>query len=335
LVKLSVDLSVWIYWYIRQCKPVFYGLKKTGGEIMMPKTKEMVLISLAADSLALGAHWIYDTSAIDRKFGRIEELLKPLENSFHPTKDAGEFTHYGDQTMLLLEYLMDKRVFELREFAEKWLDYMKKYDGYMDNATKQTIFNMEQGKPPDLCGSPSSDLGGASRISPLIFTLHNEPDRLAKNVREQTAMTHNNPVVIESAALLARITLEALRGTSPLDALQKVLSDEPDNYILSPLIEAGLKSKGQDTRQTISGFGQMCEAGSALPSVIHLLATYENDLKNALIENVMAGGDSAARGMIVGMVLGAYHGENSGIPNKWINDLKRHDRIIECLEKLR
>ena len=132
-------------------------------------------------------------------------------------------------------------------------------------------------------------------------------------------MTHNNHVVIESAALLARITLEALKGTSPLDALQKLLSDEPEDYILSPLIEAGLKSKGQDTRQTILGFGQMCEAGSALPSVIHLLATYENDIKNALIENVMAGGDSAARGMIVGMVLGAYHGENAGIPDDIIN----------------
>ena len=300
---------------------------------MKPNTKEMVLISLAADSLALGAHWIYDTSAIDRKFGRVEDLLKPLENSFHPTKDAGEFTHYGDQTMLLLELLRDNRVFELREFAEKWLHCMTKYDGYMDNATKQTISNMEKGKSPDSCGSPSSDLGGASRISPLIFTLHNEPDRLDKNVREQTAMTHNNSVVIESAALLARITLEALKGTPPLDALQKVLSDEPDNYMLSPLIEAGLKSKGQETRQTILGFGQMCEAGSALPSVIHLLTTYENDLKNGLIENVMAGGDSAARGMIVGMVLGAYHGENSGIPDKWINDLKGYDRIVEYLER--
>ncbi|MCD6296989.1 MAG: ADP-ribosylglycohydrolase family protein [Deltaproteobacteria bacterium] len=67
---------------------------------------------------------------------------------------------------------------------------------------------------------------------------------------------------------------------------------------------------------------------------MHLLATYENDIKNALIENVMAGRDSAARGMIVGMVLGAYHGESSGIPDKWINDLKGYDRIIECLEKI-
>ena len=300
----------------------------------MPKTREMVLISLAADSLALGAHWIYDTSVIDRKFGRVESLLKPPENSFHSTKDKGDFTHYGDQTMLLLEYLTEKRVFNLREFAGRWFDYMKNYNGYKDNATKQTIFNMEEGMSPDSCGSKSSDLGGASRISPLIFTLQNDPDTLLRVIREQTAMTHNNPVVIESAVLIARITLEALKGISPLDALQDLLSGESDNYLLSPFIKAGLKSKGEDTRQTIRGFGQVCETQSALPSVIHLLAKYEDDIKNGLIENVMAGGDSAARGMIVGMILGAYHGDSSGIPHDWIKDLRVYDRIIECLESI-
>ena len=217
---------------------------------MRPKTKEMVLISLAADSLALGVHWIYDTSVIERNFGRVEELLKPLANSFHPTKEAGEFTHYGDQTMLLLEHLRDNREFNLKKFGEKWLHFMKNYNGYKDNATKQTLLNMEKVEDPHAWGSPSSDLGGASRISPLIFVTHHEPDRLAEDARKQTAMTHNNPVVIESAALFAEITLEALKGIPPLDALQKRLSERPADDILSPLIEAGLKSKGRDTRQT-------------------------------------------------------------------------------------
>lgn len=300
----------------------------------MSKTREMVLISLAADSLALGAHWIYDTSAIDRKFGRVESLLKPPENSFHPTKDKGELTHYGDQTMLLLEFLTEKGRFDLREFAGTWFDYMKNYKGYKDNATKQTLFNMEKGMSPDSCGSKSSDLGGASRISPLIFTLQHDPDTLLRIIREQTAMTHNNPVVIESAVLIASITLEVLKGISPLDALQHLVSGESDNYLLLPFIKAGLKSKGKDTRQTIRDFGQVCETQSALPSVIHLLATYEDDIKNGLVENVMAGGDSAARGMIVGMILGAYHGDGSGVPHEWIKDLKVFDRIMECLESI-
>ena len=44
---------------------------------MTTQATAMVLASFAADSLALGAHWIYDTGEIDRRFGRVEGLLKP------------------------------------------------------------------------------------------------------------------------------------------------------------------------------------------------------------------------------------------------------------------
>jgi ADP-ribosylglycohydrolase len=164
--------------------------------------------------------------------------------------------------------------------------------------------------------------------------MHKEPEKLLGVVREQTAMTHNNPVVIESAVLITKVTLEALKSVSPLEALENLVSVESDNDLLSPFIKAGLKSKGEDTRQTIRGFGQVCEAESALPSVVHLLAKYESDTKNGLIENVMAGGDSAGRGMIVGMILGAYHGESSGIPHEWMTGLKAYERIVACLEKI-
>ncbi|MDB6074567.1 MAG: hypothetical protein JWO89_2207, partial [Verrucomicrobiaceae bacterium] len=40
------------------------------------------------------------------------------------------------------------------------------------------------------------------------------------------------------------------------------------------------------------------------------------------IENVMAGGDSAARGIFIGAVLGWLHGEQ-GIPEAWRNGLRQ------------
>ncbi len=70
---------------------------------MQDKAEAMVLSSFAADSPALGAHWIYDVGEIDRRFGRVEGLLKPLANSYRATKDLGEFTHYGDQRTSILQ----------------------------------------------------------------------------------------------------------------------------------------------------------------------------------------------------------------------------------------
>ena len=56
-------------------------------------------------------------------------------------------------------------------------------------------------------------------------------------------------------------------------------------------------------------------------------------MREALIQNVMAGGDSAARGMAVGMVLGAHLGVEA-IPQEWIEGLKKREEIEELLDKI-
>jgi ADP-ribosylglycohydrolase len=88
-----------------------------------------------------------------------------------------------------------------------------------------------------------------------------------------------------------------------------------------------------DTTAVIADFGQMCASTASFPSVIHLIAKYENSLKDALVENVMAGGDSAARGMLTGMVLGAYHGFEA-IPEKWIAELTAYNKIEGLLNTI-
>jgi ADP-ribosylglycohydrolase len=77
----------------------------------------------------------------------------------------------------------------------------------------------------------------------------------------------------------------------------------------------------------------MCEIPAAFPGVIHLIAKYETDLKTALVENAMAGGDSAGRGLLVGMVLGAYLGPEA-IPPEWLHEMKARRRISDMLEKI-
>ena len=67
--------------------------------------------------------------------------------------------------------------------------------------------------------------------------------------------------------------------------------------------------------------------------MVHLIAKYENNLKEALIQAVMAGGDSAARGMLVGMVLGAHLGPKS-LPEKWVAELAKRREIDALLERI-
>ena len=300
---------------------------------MTDKARAMVMASFAADALSLGVHWIYNTNVIDKKWGPIENYIKPERPTYHPTKDLGDFTHYGDQTMVLLQSIADGQGYSLAHFAETWQNFFDSYDGYFDSATKDTRDNISSGKNISEAGSNSEDLAGAARIAPLVYLYHRDVDKLVETVRSQTAFTHNNPEVIDSAEFFARVTVRVLDGTSPVAAINDVLADGFSREPFEQWVNDGLDSVGRDTRQAILDFGQICEIEAALSCVIHLVAKYENDLRRGLIENAMAGGDSAGRGLAVGMILGAYLGLEA-IPEKWLTELKARDRIVELLDKM-
>jgi ADP-ribosylglycohydrolase len=300
---------------------------------MKNKAHAMVLASFAADSLALGAHWIYDTRVIVQQFGRVENYVKPLKDSYHPAKDKGEFTHYGDQARVLLESIAAVGGFDPDYFSRQWQDLFNSYQGYVDQATRKTLENFAAGKDLAESGSGSSDLGGAARISPLVYRYRTDSKKLIAAAKAQTAMTHNNPQVVESAEFFARVVSKVLGKISPLAALEQVMNEGFDKAPFNQWVAGGIASAGKDSKSAIAGFGQMCETGAAFPSAIHLIVKYEDNLKEALVENVMSGGDSAARGMIVGMILGAFLGFDA-LPEKWIQGLKNRDIITSLLKKI-
>ena len=131
---------------------------------MSEKRKAAVIGGFVADALSLGVHWVYNTRVIDKKFGRVDRFFDPL-TSYHEGKVAGDFTHYGDQMLVLLEAVSPSRGYDSVRFAEMWKDFFATYKGYFDKATKATLANMEAGRGLTESGSDSDDLAGASRLS--------------------------------------------------------------------------------------------------------------------------------------------------------------------------
>ncbi len=295
--------------------------------------KAMVLACFAADALALGAHWMYNTEKLSKRFGRIDAFLKPGSDSYHPTKEKGAFTHYGDQTLVLLESLAAKKGFDLSDFSARWRALFEDYNGYVDQATTLTLSNYASGGTHEDPGSPSDELAGASRIAPLVYAYRHDPDTLVDSVRAQTRMTHSSSITVDSAAFFARVAWLVLQKTQPVEAIRKISQEHFRASPISGWVQQGLASKDRDSVTSISAFGQSCHTEEAFPGVVHLIVRYGSNLKEALIQSVMAGGDSAARGMIVGMVLGAHLG-SAGLPQQWIDELKEKDHILTLLENL-
>jgi ADP-ribosylglycohydrolase len=300
---------------------------------MRDKAEAMVQCSFAADSLALGVHWIYDTTQLAAEHGRVEDFMSPKKNPYHANKEKGGFTHYGDQALVLLRSVSACNGFDLLDFSRRWQTLFKDYDGYLDQATKGTLENFAMGKGPEHSCSLSNDLAGAARISPLFLCCRDNLDQLITAARSQTEMTHGDPLTVDSAEFFARVAWKTLRGIAPSVAVVEVVEERFSDSLIAEWTGKGLASRSEESVSAILRFGQSCHTPEAFPGVIHLIAKYEDALTEALIQAVMAGGDNAARGMMVGMVLGAHLGKEK-LPVQWVEGLEKASEIRHLMDKI-
>ena len=275
------------------------------------KIKDLVLTSLVTDAYCLGTHWIYDENQLINNDIRWEELNKPLA-IWHKGKSAGDFTHYGDQTYWLYEFLKDKDSFDENEYLKFWFEKMKTYTGYIDGASRDTILNIENSVTPN--GSNSHDLSIVGRIVPLLKVSKTKEEFL-QNVEKFVKLTHNSKEAVKSADFFANLLLMVLEKNDIEKSIVQLKSSY-DSYF-QDMIQKGLDSKNSDTFKTIREFGPACDINGGFSGVIHLLCKYDN-LKDMLISNSKAGGDTSARAMIASVILLANK-QMSEIPKNWLN----------------
>ncbi|MBN2796806.1 MAG: ADP-ribosylglycohydrolase family protein [Clostridia bacterium] len=289
----------------------------------MTKLRGMVLGSFVADALSLGPHWVYNIEDIKEKLGIIQGLTAPITH-YHQTKEKGDFTHYGDYALMIFQYIKVNQELEKKTFYKNFKAYYDHYNGYMDHATKVTLEQLSRGT---MLGSHSSELGGMIGFAPIIYLNHNHMDEGVSEVLRCTEWTHDDPKLLERTKFLALLTYEVLKGAKPSEAID-LLEKEISNNLFNEI--RAVKNLLNEMPETIiKKLGQGCDSGYAFPAALYFILRFEDDFKKALLQNVMCGGDSAARGMVIGAVLGAYHGE-SEIPVDWLASMK-HFKEIENL----
>jgi len=277
--------------------------------------------SFCADALSLGVHWIYDTNELVQKHGRITQYKAPGADSYHPHKQAGDQGHVGDQALCLLKFLSREKTWNAITFMNEWLAMWPEYNDYVDGATKTTLANLQNQSDKTQGGSDSVEIAGPSRIAPLIAFLSNSSENeLVKAAVEQTVLTHRSKEAEETAIFLAQAGYRLMHGTDLHDTLNQTAPEwalKKANSVLS-----------ENAVGAISKLGPACSISSALPSVLYLAIKHGDDTETAFIENAMAGGDNCARGLALGILLGAANGFPS-IPDRWINELNARNSLRE------
>lgn len=275
------------------------------------KIKDLVTSALVVDSYCLGTHWVYDEQQLINNSIDWNGLNAPIA-MWHKGKTAGDFTHYGDQTLWLYEFLKDKDSFDEETFKDFWFKKMQTYTGYVDGASRNTIENIKNKIEPS--GSTSTDLSIVGRIAPLL-KVSKTKEEFYKNVEKFVNITHNSQLAKECADFFAKLLILVLEKNDIKESILK-LKDECNEHF-QDMLEKALNSKDEDSFKAIRDFGPACGINDGFSGVIHLLVKYDN-LKQMLIANSKAGGDTSARAMIATIIFMANN-EIGQLPKEWMN----------------
>ncbi len=286
----------------------------------MKRLNGMLFGSFIGDALALNLHWVYDTEKIALEFRQVDHYEEPTASLFHAEKEAGDFTHYGDQSLLLLKSIASNEGFNIQVFQNHWINYMKHYSGYMDRASKDSL---EQLDAKCHIGAVSDDLSGVSTLAPLLY-YHFDDTKLLQFVKSYVQMTHNDPQLLQIAEFTVKWIQEIVIGHDLEKSLETLVGDFP---LVKQHYDNVLSRLDTPTVDAVKDIGQSCSCQYAFPSTLLILLKNKNSFSAAMKENLLAGGDSASRGLYIGMVLGAYLTSES-ISSKLITSLTAYEPIV-------
>ena len=290
------------------------------------KLKGLMWGSLLGDAYTLGGHWIYEQNELENSQLNFNGLNKPL-SIYHPTKKAGDFTHYGDQTIWLLKYMNQTQKYDPFDYADIWKENMRNYKGYVDGASKQTLANFDAGAICMGSGSESHDLSIIGRHAPIIFSIENM-DEIMDSIKFHTFLTHFTKEMLDSSKYIVEVTLAMIYD---LD-VETTLKERAKFYgdMVETEVNKAFEARDMPSNDAIKLLGQACGVQGALASTVYLLLNYHDDFDELLKANVLAGGDSASRGMVAGMIVGARYGFEAIKPS-WIEEIHDYKKLNELI----
>lgn len=329
----------------------------------MPDGRETAMLwgALVADAAAMGLHWLYDQERIAAAAGQTPEFEAPDAARYagtkgvfvHSMKRAGDLSHYGEQLRTMLDALghdqgrYDKLTYERAIVAR--FGYGGRFHGYIDRPTRATLDNLGKVDPDDPAdvaafhGADDSQIPALAKL-PALVAAHVGDPALDCLVESAVRVTNHNDDAVAFGRVAGRMLETALTGGDGGAAIEVGAGRnveaviEAGRAVASPPIRAAidevLARRHEDTAAVTRHFALHCQLTAAFPSLVHNLATAP-DYTTAVRHNILAGGDSCGRAILLGAILGAVHGigeSAGGVPEHWIDRLNERAALAGSIE---
>lgn len=295
----------------------------------------VVLGALVADAAAMGLHWLYDPDRIAIIAKSLEPMFLPADQQnfegakgyfAHGGKRAGELSQYGAVLALAMKSLVatEGRA-DVADYQRRYVAFFGpggKWKGYIDRPTRGTLANLsarDDDDTPEASGIDDDQMPAFSVVPAMVAAGPDAPS-LEKDVVKMVRITNDNPLATEAALIVARTTAAVFRGKDLEATLARQAEAAGD--VLQPLLREALSADDRSSVDIAGHFGRACHVQQGLPVVFHI-AKHAESYESAIRTNVLAGGDSCGRSMVLGAILGARFGFGGerGIPLPWLTRL--------------
>ena len=306
------------------------------------------------DALAMPVHWYYNRQALIKDYGRVTDYLAPRNphpdsilwrSSYEAPNAKGEILHdqapywgqkgihyhqflkAGENTLnvkicrLLIDSINQNGTYSADDFLRRYITFMttsgQHQDTYIEECHRNFFANYARGLPPRRCGVEEKHIGGLVGMVPVVVFYFNRPDKAREAALAHLALTHPGFKMETAGSLFIDILLKVLNGALLKEAIVEEIEKQQNLLVGHPFIKW---LDHPDDWVVGPRFSTACYVEDSIPAVVYLALKYHDDPENALIANTNLGGDNAARGAVIGALMGASYGVKS-FPHRWVDGL--------------
>lgn len=306
-------------------------------------TKQRALAAVTggfvADAATMGLHWIYDGDKMkqlaEARGTAGPEFYEPPSCPFY-SYESGALSPYGAEILPLLKDVAERGEFVPEEFAMTSYQAAKADKGYLNGVLKEMVAKGDAGKKYPELASPSKDLHGGIKAPILVARYFEDTPLLLQKTREGVRVHEVGEESENAAVATALLIQQVVQGASVTDAISALTSNEAvgadTRASIQQVIDAVKEKSFPDATAAVAHFGKACPLPGVLQGSVFVLLT-SGGYVEALRANMLAGGDSCSRAIVIGAVTAAAQGGDA-VPADWKEKTKDYAQVQSLAEKI-
>ncbi|MGH1575711.1 ADP-ribosylglycohydrolase family protein [Planktotalea sp.] len=290
--------------------------------------------ALVADAATLGLHWIYDPLRIAEACASAPAFT-PIDAKHyhgvpsyfaHGARKDGDLSQYGEVLALAMRSIGDEGRFDQTVFQDAYLAHFGpggSYVGYIDRPTRGTLDNLAADKR-NPSGVEDDQLPALATL-PAVVARYRKDAAFQTQVHSAIRVTNVDKTAEHYGRIFANMLDDVLSGTALRDALARTALEDP-------LLQASLDTPETNSVTYGETTGRACHLHQGMPLAFHILK-HATSYASAIETNILAGGDSCGRAIIIGSLAGSAFGLNA-IPLEWTLATNNAAAFLTAAEKI-